>query len=73
MSYRMHMIQEHGANDDDSWDDNMHRWQAEAISGGRRDGSEGRVYPQYPCYGCMSTFRTEAELLSHLSTVHGAS
>lgn len=75
-AYKAHMIAEHGANDDSSWEDNWGRWQAESIHVGFRDSKEGqrlKKYPDYPCYGCMSTFETEADLLSHLSTVHGAS
>ena len=70
------MINEHGGNDDSSWNDNWGRWRAESMRGGYRDDKYGhriRVYPAYPCYGCMSTFETEADLLSHLSAVHGAS
>ena len=70
-AWKVHMMAEHGANAD-SWD----AWGLHYAEGrgGFRDPKVGniRVYPQHMCYGCWSSFETEADLLTHLSTVHDA-
>ena len=70
-SYKEHMIREHSANDNTSWTSPSAPLRAQG-GGPKDDGKGTKVYPDWPCYGCGSTFITKADLVAHLSAVHGA-
>jgi uncharacterized Zn-finger protein len=70
-SWVTHMNTDHSAADG-SWGTRHER------GGGQQgflDPKIGKSNIQYPymCYGCTSTFATESELVSHLSSIHSAS
>lgn len=70
-SWIVHMNVEHNANSG-SWDTRQER------GGGQKGFLDPKmeisgIYYPHTCYGCTSTFITETELISHLSSVHGAS
>lgn len=67
-AWQVHMESEHSA-DDMSWSDTKERGCCQGV----RDLFGTHVKYGYKCYGCGASFRTEAELTTHLSDVHSAS
>lgn len=70
-SWITHMNTEHSA-DDNSWATRSERGGGQEGTLDPKVGVTATFYPQ-TCYGCTSTFETEAELVSHLSAIHSAS
>lgn len=70
LAYRIHMNSDHSGDavDNVSWDTVT----SLAAQDGIIDGYKylGRTYI---CFGCGSSFGNKADLISHLSTAHGAS